>query len=256
MTIRVVHPALRPYVEAVLPPGGASSTTDTYTVLPAPCVVMGVQVRGRVHVETATGFELLGRSGVTGLLPAAKQFRAEPDTRSVLVLLKPHGAFRLLGYDMSDLAGHHPPLDALLSRAETTELEDRVGEADDPCAKVEAFLLRRLVRSKHTEHPAVARAVTIAVESRGNEPIDSIARAASVGRRQLERLFQLQVGVTPKEFCSLVRFDSAVRQIASRNSWADLALDAGFSDQAHFVREFSRRAGTTPGRFAEKLAAD
>jgi methylphosphotriester-DNA--protein-cysteine methyltransferase len=216
---------------------------------------MGVQVRGRVSVGTPAGFESLGRSGVTGILPAAKQFRAEPDTSSALVLLKPHGAFRLFGCDMSDLADRHPPLDELLSRAEATELEERVGEEDDPCARVEAFLLARLARSKHSEHAAVARAVTLAVESRGGEPIDSIARKVLVGRRQLERLFRLQVGVTPKEFCSLIRFDWAARHIASRHSWADLAFDAGFSDQAHFVREFSRRAGTTPGRLAEKHAA-
>jgi AraC-like DNA-binding protein len=255
MTIRVVHPALQPYVEAVLPPGEASTTADTYTVLPTPYVVMGVQVRGRVSVGTAAGFELLGRSGVTGLMPAAKRFQAEPATRSVLVVMKPYGAFRLLGHGMSDLADGHPPLDALLPRTEAAELEERVGEAEDPCARVEEFLLRRLARSRHTEHTAVARAVALAVESRGRGPIDSIAREVAVGRRQLERLFRLQVGVTPKEFCSLVRFDWAVRHITSRSSWAALSLDAGFSDQAHFVREFARRAGATPGRFAENLAA-
>jgi AraC-like DNA-binding protein len=246
------HVALKPYVEAILV--SESAAAETYTVLPTPCAVLGVQSSGRVTVVDVAGERTLGQSGITALLPAAKRFRGETGTRSVLVYLKPYGAFRLLGCHMGEISGEHPALSSLLPSAETRELEGRVAEGDDPVEAVEEFLVRRLARSAHEEHPAVVHAVRRMVETRGTERVEMVAGEVSFGRRQLERLFRLQVGLTPKEFSSLVRFDWAVRNLSSRTSWADLALDAGYADQAHFVRSFSRWAGTSPDRFARRPA--
>jgi AraC-like DNA-binding protein len=55
--------------------------------------------------------------------------------------------------------------------------------------------------------------------------------------------------VRPKEFASLVRFRWVLANLERHRSWSDLALAAGYSDQAHFVRSFTRRAGMTPTQF-------
>jgi methylphosphotriester-DNA--protein-cysteine methyltransferase len=87
------------------------------------------------------------------------------------------------------------------------------------------------------------------IRANGGERVEDVVDAIGVGRRQLERLFRLQVGVGPKEFASLARFTWLIDQLGRQKSWADLALDAGYSDQAHFIRNFRRRTGATPVEF-------
>ena len=85
--------------------------------------------------------------------------------------------------------------------------------------------------------------------------IESMARELGIGRRQLERLFKLQVGVGPKEFASLARFGAALRRIDGATAWTDVAAAAGYADQAHFIRNFKRRSGLTPTEYRQLLSS-
>jgi transcriptional regulator GlxA family with amidase domain len=99
--------------------------------------------------------------------------------------------------------------------------------------------------------------------------VDELARSMGVGARQAERLFRERVGVSPKLFLGIVRFQralSAARRAAPksekrsgrRRSWAELAVALGFYDQSHLIRDFRRFAGGAPGTWgppAESLAA-
>lgn len=91
------------------------------------------------------------------------------------------------------------------------------------------------------------------VEARhGVVSIDELARHFGKSRRQIERLFPHTVGVPLKFFCTLSRLRHAAGLIVqpSRRSLTAIALDAGYSDQAHMTRDFRRLAGATPGRLA------
>jgi AraC-like DNA-binding protein len=63
--------------------------------------------------------------------------------------------------------------------------------------------------------------------------------------------FREAVGLTPKLYCRVLRFQRALRQLAEhpRIAWIDTALNAGYSDQAHFNRDFRELAGLTPGQY-------
>jgi len=98
-------------------------------------------------------------------------------------------------------------------------------------------------------HPAVQAAARRLLAGHGRERVEPIAADLGISRRQLERLFRLQIGLPPKRFASLVRFDWIVRHLDGRASWTDLALEAGYADQAHLIRSFSELAGTTPERY-------
>jgi methylphosphotriester-DNA--protein-cysteine methyltransferase len=66
----------------------------------------------------------------------------------------------------------------------------------------------------------------------------------------------MQIGVAPKELASLARFTRAVERLGHNRSWAGLAVDAGYADQAHFIRSFKRRAGRTPAEFTRSGSLD
>lgn len=69
-----------------------------------------------------------------------------------------------------------------------------------------------------------------------------------LSQRQIERLFKLWLGMTPKYYQRIVRIQKAVRLIQQGRSLVDVAFDAGFSDQAHMTREFRAISSNTPGK--------
>lgn len=81
-------------------------------------------------------------------------------------------------------------------------------------------------------------------------PVSGWAENLGVGTRQLERVIRGLVGVTPAEFRSLLRFRNALN-ILRRTGQASVktALVSGYFDQPHFIRDFKRFSGLTPGQY-------
>ena len=84
--------------------------------------------------------------------------------------------------------------------------------------------------------------------SAGQLTIGELAAAAGLSRRHLTRLFRERVGVSPKTYCELARFRSALAHVrATENTaWACVAAGCGYADQSHMIAEFRRFAGFTP----------
>jgi AraC-like DNA-binding protein len=97
-------------------------------------------------------------------------------------------------------------------------------------------------------------AVSLIHGASGRKRIDSLLDDMNVSARRLERNFLTHVGMSPKLFSRLVRFDRAVRDLASRGNtpWSQFALAHGYTDQSHFINEFREFAGVTPAEFARE----
>lgn len=76
-----------------------------------------------------------------------------------------------------------------------------------------------------------------------------MAAALYVSQSTLERRFRSIIGTTPKKFASIVRFKQALSHYKPQASLTDLGYEAGFYDQAHFIREFKSFTGETPEQF-------
>ncbi len=227
------HPALRDRVASI----AALSQGGSVTVLPSAGAVLGLQHRGRVWSERTP----LSSAGVTGIQPHARRYAYDDGTVTILVRFTPQGA-ACLGVPASELTGRSVALDDLLPAAQVREAHERLLAARldaDRVAVVESLLI-----ALPYEHDAlVERAVELLSSS---ADVASVARALSIGERQLERRFLHRVGVSPKRFASLRRFERAVAIARRSGSLTRAALDAGYYDQSHFIRDFRRYAGTTP----------
>lgn len=86
--------------------------------------------------------------------------------------------------------------------------------------------------------------------------IDDVANALGISRRQLERLFQNELGATPVSVYLKLRLDAAMRLVASTEKpLIDIALETGFENVSHFIRKFREAFSLTPGAARKQLAA-
>ena len=118
----------------------------------------------------------------------------------------------------------------------------------------QAFVLDRIRQLGEHEDEA-ARACADRIEAaQGNVDVTRLVEASGVGRRQLERRFADAVGIGPALLASIFRFRRVFDVIEHDTSrpWTDAALDAGYYDQSHFIREFRRFVGCTPSEFTRK----
>lgn len=169
------------------------------------------------------------------------------DVDLIGVRFEPTGLRALLGVAMHELRGRHLDLDDV-DRPLARRLWHAVRRQgfELAVARLERTLEERLpVRFDQ----GVVEACRLLSEDAF--PIEATARAIAVGTRQLERQFRDAVGLSPKRFASLMRFQRVVQRIdrARPLDWGGLAIDAGYYDQSHLIREFRRFAGQSPDAY-------
>lgn len=91
------------------------------------------------------------------------------------------------------------------------------------------------------QHPAVNHAITLILESKGNLKIADLLHAIPLSERQLQKIFKREVGLTLKEFATVMRLRDAIIQLElEQKDYQDMVFDSGYYDQAHFIRDFSK----------------
>ncbi|HET9395908.1 MAG TPA: helix-turn-helix domain-containing protein, partial [Nitrospiraceae bacterium] len=123
------------------------------------------------------------------------------------------------------------------------------GAAERQLAMFESTLVARLPRIR-AMHPAVAHALQ---QFAYTQTVSEVTKTSGYSHRRFIALFQQSVGLTPKLYCRVLRFQQALQRLASEPemSFAQIALAAGYSDQAHFTRDFREFAGVAPGHYRE-----
>lgn len=179
-------------------------------------------------------------------------------SHSVGVQLLPGAAQALLGLPADELAGHHVSLEDLWGNHAGLAREQLLAAATPQQAlrRLEALLLRRLrAGPAQPAHPLVTQALRQFEAGMGVE--DAVARSG-YSHRQFIRLFSQAVGLGPKLYCRLRRFQKALPLLQGPLGLAGVAMEAGYSDQPHFNREFREFAGLTPEqyRLAQPVSAN
>jgi len=116
---------------------------------------------------------------------------------------------------------------------------------------IEKFFTRMLGYRKHYGFRRIADSISMINLARGITNVDDLASRACLSRRQFERTFTVSVGIGPKQFLRVVRFQNAIslRQKNPSATLTEIAYQSGFSDQSHMVREFRTISGHTPGSY-------
>jgi AraC-like DNA-binding protein len=190
-----------------------------------------------------------GGAIVSGTYESYFVIDARQQASLVGVHFKPGGAFPFLGLPADDLANRHVDLADLWGRT-AGELRERLCEAataEDRFRLLEASLRSRIVRP-----PERHRAVPAALEALRSLPhppsIREVARDAGLSQRRFIRAFAAEVGLTPKVFSRMQRFQRAAARLRriERPDWARFAVACGYCDQSHLIRDFVAFSGFSP----------
>jgi AraC-like DNA-binding protein len=215
----------------------------------------GVQLLFALHQtpilcsSSATG-ESIAWSGSMVHGPQSRYFLsgAKPKGAFVGVAFRPGAGGAVLGASMAELADRHVGLDAIWG-ARGRDLQERLMSMTQPTEifrVLEESLSARIYRPL-LMHPAVAQALASRSAASPSRVAD-LQQASGYSPKHFIAVFRSAVGLTPKQYFRIRRFNSVVRRIAAGagGGLADLAAAAGYSDQAHMTREFREFAGVTP----------
>lgn len=241
---------LKPFVKsfAISENGKAGS----YKILPDTSIVMGFQYSGKLSYSENGKTTPLNSAGVTGLRDTFRLFSNSENTNTVLVMFTETGAAMFFHPPMHEIFGSSVSLDDLILRSQMDVIADQLNEEKTDIGRInciEKFLIARINYKANDE--LVNLAVTFIKQQKGNIKITALAQKLNISQSQFEKRFRKIVGASPKKFASIVRLRS-ILSVKDIPDYTSLGLDAGYYDQAHFIKDFKSFTGETPEQFLSK----
>jgi AraC-like DNA-binding protein len=239
-------PPLGKFVEYVWASQGAPAHAKERVVPTGTLELIVNLVDDKVRIyDTAGRDRWCSGAGVSGAYRRPFTFDTRENASVVGVHLRPGCAGLVLGVPPGELTDRHVDLDVLWGRR-ARELRERLCAATTTpqrFAILEAELVSRL--DQRRVHPAVTYALDGLAHPQAR--VGDIAKGAGLSQRRLIELFTAAVGLTPKRFGRVLRFQRATALARSAAlDWTRIAQDCGYYDQAHLIRDFRELADVTP----------
>ena len=164
------------------------------------------------------------------------------------IVFQPGGVSMLFSVPAEELTNDDFEGEAVLGRG-LGELLRRLGDVSsfaDRSRVVDAYLCAKL--SGRDCISGISNAATGVLSSNGCVRVSDLAHRAGLGIRQFERRFRYEIGIPPKLYARIVRFEAALHRKAAAplTQWTDIAHALGYHDQMHMVHDFNRLSGDTP----------
>jgi AraC-like DNA-binding protein len=190
--------------------------------------------------------------------PYSRSFRIDPSEFSAVIGIRFHpGAARVFfPVAAHELHNADIPLAEICSAEADRLLNELCGATgeDSQVSVVQRYLQRKLANAVPV-HPAITFAVDQLSREGGLRSIRKIQSDVGLSHTRLIQLFREHVGLTPKLFCRVRRFQAVLSRIEKGLpvNWATLAAECGYFDQAHLTHDFREFAGLTPARYSSAV---
>jgi AraC-like DNA-binding protein len=270
-----VPPPLDAFVECVWflageQDGPGAGARPLQRILPDGCVELIFHFHERFHAISTTGASMQQPACfVVGMLTSPFVIAPAAHVDTMAVRFRPGGAYPFFRGPLTALTDRAAGLDDLWGGqtahriwqqlADTsTARGGNAAKAAGAAARIDSIsrvLLQRLAMVEPDR--ATASAVADLVGTSGRASIDRVAARAGMTTRHLQRRFAERVGVSPKLLARILRFQRTLLQRAAaarpRPDWVRVAVECGYTDQSHLIRDYAAFAGETP---ATLLAAE
>jgi AraC-like DNA-binding protein len=256
---RIPGPPLSHFVELLWLYDGYAQPHAKERILPSGVMQLVINMAGdslRVYdrddtdrSHTHRGAALMGAQSEYIVIDTAQQ-------ASIMgVHFRPGGAFPFFREPAGELLDSMVSLDLLWARA-ATDLRDRILEARNHETRLrilERILMEQLAKPLE-RHGAVAFALREFAAAPYLRTVADVTGQIGLSSRRFIDVFRDEVGLTPKVYCRIQRFQRALRHAQERRTveWAAVALDCGYFDQAHFNHDFRAFSGINPSAYLER----
>jgi AraC-like DNA-binding protein len=213
-----------------------------------------VDLGATCHIRDGWAFGTPVRARAMGALRTVGDATGSARSEMIGVFLEPGSTWACLGVPALELTDHVVNLEDVWGSPNAHLAED-LAELDEAARvdRLEATLLDRLRRA-----PTLRSSIDVSGLARWvrSEPtrmtVQRLAGAAGVSRRHLTRVFRDVLGVSPKRYCRLARFQAGLgfAGAGAGVKWARVAAELGYADQSHMIAEFRELSSLTPEALA------
>jgi AraC-like DNA-binding protein len=184
------------------------------------------------------------------------------DSRMLIVAFKQGKAHPFYGFPMTELADLVVDADSVFGRGIHELREQLLSKTSIPqmFRLVEKFLLGQAGDSLNADTPS--KCVEYALSTIASQPtvlgFQHLSGQIGYSQKHFIDLFKKQVGVPPKQYLKIMRFQKAILEIGNNKSiqWSRIAAESGFYDQAHFIHDFKGFSGFTPNEYVKRKTAE
>lgn len=234
----------------------AEVNPERQRIVPDGCVEMAFILGDDIKRYTSdNNFILQPRAMVLG--QTLEPFYIEPTgyVNTFAVRFYPYGFASFVNTPLQNLANKETPLEHLFGEVAAKELNQKIIHATSTQQRIEIiehFLLNKL-NDKVTIDNIVKSTIDTLLSTKGNLPINVILKEDPSRRRQLERKFLKQIGISPKQLGKVIRMQTALNMMLNQKteSLTKIAYESAYYDQAHFIKDFKEFTGTNPKAFIE-----
>jgi hypothetical protein len=213
------------------------------------CFILGDDIK---RYTSDTAFILQPRAMILGQIN--EPFYVEPTgvVNCFAVRFYPYGFAHFTTMSIADLANKETELRTVFG-GHANKLSTGIIQATATAERIS--IVEKFLREKLNEQivvdSIVKSTIDVMLQTRGAAPINSILKDDLSKRRQLERKFSQQVGISPKQLGKVIRLQAALKMLLhdKAESLTAIAYENQYFDQAHFTRDFKEFTGVTPKEF-------
>ena len=208
------------------------------------------------QMDSKTGIEKsVFNAGLYGQTDLINEFITRESFGIFGVYLYPHALSRIFKLPAQNFTHQLVDLEELLGK-EGRMLKEQINLAKNVHQRIEIIkdFITKIVYKNEVYIPCIFESIENAIMSAGTINITQIAEQCSLSRRQFERKFKEYTGFSPKQFCRITRFNTALKSLRHNISLTQLAYDLGYYDQSHFTNDFKAFSGIKPSEYFIKYA--
>lgn len=241
------HQSLRRYIETYWVANGFVSEKEVHRILPDGCV----DIIFSLNSTSASGRMLPFIPYVVGTMTTFSEITYLGEIKMLGIRFRP-GAItsftRVPIIEFTDSTIDIPSIETILDIHFYQVIQEKEN-IEDILLYVDNYLLGRLSHL-HLQDQRIEYGVSLIQQANGNISVSDLASKLCMSKRQMERKFISDIGVSPKTFCKIIQFRNTLHFIRSLShaSLFDIAIDCGYYDHSHLIKDFRRFSGSLPSQ--------
>jgi len=232
----------------------AEYSSEKQRIIPDGCIEMAFILGDDIKRFTSrTDFVLQPRAMVIGQIIEPFYIQPTGYVNTFTIRFYPYGFANFVTQPIKKLANKETPISQLFGEVTADKLEQKIINATDTKQRIEiieTFFLNKL-NEKATIDNIVKSTIDTLFSTNGRSSINSILKEDLSKRRQLERKFSTQIGISPKQLGKVIRLQTALKILLNQKTetLTQIAYDSEYYDQNHFIKDFKEFTGITPKEF-------